>query len=245
MTPLPCDALLGLLKKIAVDVTPIRESRDFRLLAIGGTISAFGTQAALVALPIQIYVLSHSPALVGLLGLFELGPMIVVSLIGGAIADRRDRRPVLAAAQVGMIVVTALLFALSTADHSPPVIAILILGGLLAGCTALDGVARGLDHPRASSGPSTCAPGSPSTTACIRQPGSSGPAVGGVVIGACRGVRWMYLFDAVSCVGMLRRRARDRAAAAAHVGRPPAGRARRSRRACVSLPQTRRWRARS
>ena len=100
-----------------------------------------------MALPYQIYVLSHSATLVGLLGLFELGPMIVVSLVGGAIADRRDRRPVLAAAQVGVIVVTSLLFVLSFAVHKPPVLAILVLGGLLAGCTALDGVARGAIIP--------------------------------------------------------------------------------------------------
>ena len=135
--------VLRLLKRIAVDVTPIRESRDFRLLAIGQIFSGLGTQAALVALPYQIFVISRSPTLVGLLGLFELGPMVVVSLIGGAILDRRDRRPVLAAAQVGVIVVTVLLFALSLADHRPPVISILILGGLLGGCTALDGVSRG------------------------------------------------------------------------------------------------------
>ena len=113
----------------------------------------------LVALPYQIYVLSHSPTLVGLLGLFELGPMIVVSLIGGAIADRRDRRPVLAAAQVGVIVVTVLLFVLSFAVHNPPVIAILILGGLLG---RLHGARRGRprsDHPGGPRPRATCAPG--------------------------------------------------------------------------------------
>ena len=84
--------VLERLKGVALDVTPIRESRDFRLLTGGLICSSLGTQAALVALPYQIYVLSHSAALVGLLGAFELGPMIVVSLLGGAMADRHDRR---------------------------------------------------------------------------------------------------------------------------------------------------------
>ena len=201
MTPLPCDALFGLLKKIAVDVTPVRESRDFRLLAIGGTISSLGAQMVLVALPIQIYALTHSPVLVGLLGLFELGPMIVVSLVGGAIADRRDRRPVLASAQVGMMLVTALLFALSTAEGSPPVVAILILGGLLAGCTALDGVARGSIIPGIL-GPSRLRAGMAFNYGMYQATGIVGPAVGGLLI-ALVGVRWMYLADAVSCLAML------------------------------------------
>ncbi len=190
-----------MLKKIAVDVTPVRESRDFRLLAIGGTISAFGAQVVLVALPIQIYALSHSAVLVGLLGLFELGPMIVVSLVGGAIADRRDRRPVLAAAQIGVIVVTGLLFVLSTTVASPPVVAILILGGLLAGCTALDSVARGSMLPGIL-GPDYLRSGTAFTYGVFQATGIVGPAVGGVVI-ALVGVRWMYLADALSSVAML------------------------------------------
>lgn len=182
-------------------MTPVRESRDFRLLSIGGVISSLGTQAVLVALPIQIYNLTRSAPLVGLLGLFELGPMIVVSLVGGAIADRRDRRPVLAAAQVGVIVVTALLFALSLAVHRPPVIGILILGGILAGCTALDGVARGAILPGIL-GPGHLRSGMAFSYGTYQATGIVGPALGGLVIGLV-GVRWMYLADALSCIAML------------------------------------------
>ena len=190
-----------MLKRIAVDVTPIRVSRDFRLLSIGGVISSLGTQAVLVALPIQIYTLSHSAVLVGLLGLFELGPMIVVSLVGGAIADRRDRRPVLAAAQVGVIIVAALLFTLSLAVHRPPVLGVLLLGGLLAGCTALDGVARGSILPGIL-GPEHLRSGMAFSYGMFQATGIVGPGVGGLVI-ALVGVRWMYLADALSCFGML------------------------------------------
>jgi MFS family permease len=193
--------VLRLLKRIAVDVTPIRVSRDFRLLSIGGVISGLGTQAVLVALPIQIYELTHSAVLVGLLGLFELGPIIVVSLVGGAIADRRDRRPVLAVAQVGVIIVTVLLFVLALVVHRPPVVAVLILGGVLAGCSALDGVARGSMIPGIL-GPEHLRSGMAFSYGTSQATGIVGPGLGGVVI-ALVGVRWMYLADAFSCSGML------------------------------------------
>jgi MFS family permease len=186
---------------MALDVTAFRESRDFRLLMIGGTTSGLGTQAVLVALPFQIYLLSHSATLVGLLGLFELGPMIVVSLVGGAIADRRDRRPILVAAQIGIIFVTALLFALSAAVHRPPVVAILILSGLLAGCTALDNVTRGAIIPQIL-GADNLRSGLALSYGTNQATGIVGPGLGGIFI-ALIGVRWMYLADAVSCTALL------------------------------------------
>ncbi len=156
----------------------------------------------LVALPFQIYVLSGSAALLGLIGLFELGPMIVVSLIGGAIADRRDRRPVLALAQVGIITIASLLFVLSLLDPHPPVIAILVLGGLLAGCTALDSVARGAIIPGIL-GPDQLRAGLAFNYGTQQATGIIGPGVGGVMIGVLGGVSWLYAADAVLCCSML------------------------------------------
>ncbi len=180
--------LLTLLKKVAVDVTPVRVSRDFRLIAIGNAVSGLGTQAVLVALPYQIYVLTHSATLVGLLGLFELGPMIVVSLVGGVLADRHDRKLLLAAAQVGVIAMTAMLFALSLAVHRPPVVAIMVLGGILAGCTALDGVSRG-SIVATILGPEYLRPGLAFNYGIGQATGIVGPGVGGILIGvlACAG----------------------------------------------------------
>ena len=58
----------ALLRRIALDFSPLRVSRDFRLLRLGQVVSGIGSQIALVALPTQIFLLSHSAALVGLLG---------------------------------------------------------------------------------------------------------------------------------------------------------------------------------
>ena len=191
--------MLSVLKRVAVDVSPMRESRDFRLIALGGVLSGLGTQAALVALPFQIFVISHSAALVGLLGAFELGPMIVVSLLAGAIADRTDRRRLLAAAQVAVAGAAAALAIAATIGH-PPVVLVLILGGLLAGGTSLDGVSRGAIVPNLLA-PDRLRTGLAFSYGLYQVTGIVGPALGGLLI-AASGVTASYIVDAASCMGM-------------------------------------------
>ena len=96
-----------LIGKIAVDTRGLRESRDFRLLTIGSVVTGLGTQAALVALPYQVYVISRSAFLTGLLGAVELGPLVALSLFGGALADMFDRRRLLLATQVALVAVAS------------------------------------------------------------------------------------------------------------------------------------------
>ena len=80
-----------------------------RLLAAGGLITGLGTQAALVALPYQVYVETRSPFLTGLLGLVELVPLVTASLWGGALVDRFDRRRVLLSCQIALVLVASAL----------------------------------------------------------------------------------------------------------------------------------------
>jgi hypothetical protein len=203
--------MLRLLRRIAIDVSPLRASRDFRLLIIGEIVSNLGTQGALVALPYQIYVISHSATLVGLLGAFELGPMIVVSLFAGALNDRMDRRTLLAGAQLGVITAAAALAAAALLG-TPPVVLVLILGGLLAGSSSLDAVTRSAIIP-AVLGPEQLRNGLALNYGIYQATGIIGPAFGGLII-AVSGVGTAYSIDAASCLAML-------AAALAIAPRPP------------------------
>ncbi len=83
------------LSSVVMDVTPLRESRPFRLLIIGDTVSTLGTQVTTVAVPLQVYAITGSSASVGLVGLAGLLPLIVFGLYGGAIADAFERRRLL------------------------------------------------------------------------------------------------------------------------------------------------------
>jgi MFS family permease len=97
----------GLLARIAVDIRPLRESRDFRRLWFGVGISAIGSQITSVAIPFQLYEETRSTLLVGLLGLAALGPLLIVPIYGGAVADAVDRRRMLLLSDIAQLLVTA------------------------------------------------------------------------------------------------------------------------------------------
>ncbi|HET9074717.1 MAG TPA: MFS transporter [Solirubrobacteraceae bacterium] len=191
----------GLARRIAVDVTPIRVSRDFRHLELGGVVSALGSQAALVALPFEIFRVSHSATLVGLLGAFELGPMTVISLVGGAFLDRHDRRPILIGAQGLLVAVLLGLAALVLASGRPPVLALLLLGGLLAGASSLSQVAAAAIAP-ALLGPELLTSGMAFSFGAYQAASVVGPGLGGLLIGAT-GVGGVFLIDAASCLALV------------------------------------------
>src|SRR4051812_11971860 len=131
---------LALLQRVAVDITPVRASRDLRLLLGGELVTGMGTQAALVALPYQLYVETGSAFLTGLLGAVELVPLMAMALLGGALADRHDRRRLLLADQAGLVLGAGTLAALAFAG-SPPVAALYVLGAWMAGFGAIQSVA--------------------------------------------------------------------------------------------------------
>lgn len=127
--------------RLAVDLSPLRESRDLRLLIGGTVLSGIGTQAALVALPFQVDTQTGSAFLTGLLGAVELVPLIAMSLYGGAVADRMDRRTLLLVDQIALVAVAAALTA-GALSGDPPLWLLSVLAALLAGFGAIQNVAR-------------------------------------------------------------------------------------------------------
>jgi ENTS family enterobactin (siderophore) exporter len=188
------------LRSIAVDTTALRESRDFRLLTIGGLVTGLGEQAAIVALPYQVYVLTHSPFLVGLIGLVELVPLIGLSLVGGAIADRMDRRRLLLISQVALVLAGAGL-ALGAFLGSPPLVLIYVLAAFNAGAQAVERVCRSAMVPRMV-GSERLRSALSFSFGMAQLTQVAGPALGGVLIAAA-GIGWAYAVDALTCAGMV------------------------------------------
>src|SRR6266404_4309298 len=78
-------------------VTPwqVLKQRDFGLFWLSLLFSAVGTQISTVAIAWQVYEITNSPFQLGLTGLFRALPVMILSLPGGVLADRVDRRKLL------------------------------------------------------------------------------------------------------------------------------------------------------
>jgi MFS family permease len=188
------------LPRITVDLTALRSSPQLRWLVLGNFVSGLGTQAALVALPYQVYIETRSALLTGLLGLAELGPLVTMALLGGALADRMDRRRLLLLDQIALVAIPAALCAAALAG-SPPLLLLYVLGGLLAGAGALQNVARSAIVPNLvarAEMPAALAV----NFGLFQLTMVFGPGLGGLLIAAA-GVQAAYAADALSCLVMV------------------------------------------
>ena len=92
-----------------IDITPLKVSRDYRLLFFGQLVSFFGAMMSFVILPWQMFQLTNSNAMVGYIYLAEFVPMVTLAFVGGALADAFDRRKLLRYTEVGQAFVTVIL----------------------------------------------------------------------------------------------------------------------------------------
>ena len=82
-----------------IDTRPLR-GVAYRRMWVGNGVSFFGFQFTSVAVPVEMYEITHSSAWVGLLGVAGLIPLMIFGLWGGAAADVVDRRKLLLASSV-------------------------------------------------------------------------------------------------------------------------------------------------
>lgn len=119
--------------RIPVDFSPLRDYPDYRRLWIGQAVTFVGSEMALVALPVQIWQLTHSTLALGLFSLTELVPLLTLTLVGGAVADAFDRRRMVlltescqAVGIVGLLVNAAL--------RHPSLVAVFVFATVVAAC---------------------------------------------------------------------------------------------------------------
>jgi MFS family permease len=135
------------LRRLAIDLTPLRAARDFRLLWGGAVVSALGSQFARVGLYVQVFSLTGSPAAVGLLGLSGLAGSLAGVFIGASFIDRHDRRSTLLWTQLAAMGVASALVIGALSGH-PPLWLLHVANAATWFLAAIHGPARQASIPR-------------------------------------------------------------------------------------------------
>jgi MFS family permease len=168
---------------------------------MGQIVSLVGTQMRLVAVPFQVYTITGSTVAVGLVGLVEVVPLIVFSIIGGSIADTFDRRKIMFLATLGLML-DSIVLAVLTFRGDPALWSIYAL-------TALGSAFEAIDRPpRAAIIPDLVAEAQMPAAMALRQVSYqlthiAGPALGGLIIAAFGGPGWVHAADAATFVAVL------------------------------------------
>jgi MFS family permease len=184
----------GLLRRHAVDTRPARII-DFRRLLIGQGTAFVGSMLTQVAVPVQVYAISHSSLYVGLVGLAGLVPIVVFGLYGGAIADAVDRRRLYLWSSIGAWAVTLALL-LQTLLSLNSIGLILGLVVVQSGMFAISSSARGAIIPRIV--PADLVPSANTLNFTVGSVGQVlGPLIAGVLVSLHHGFAYAYAIDAL------------------------------------------------
>lgn len=182
---------------LALDLGPLRRHRELRLLFGGGVVSLLGSMVTSVAVPYQVYRLTGSSLMVGVIGLVDIVAIVSVAFFAGALADAVDRRRMVRISEALLMLTSAGLFVNSLLPH-PGLVAIFALDFLLAGADALQRPSLDALVPRLVQRDELAATQAIdnllSTSATL-----AGPAIGGVLI-AASGLGAAYGLDLVTFV---------------------------------------------
>ncbi len=179
--------------------------RDFRWLWSAQLISLTGSQMQAAAIDWHVYLLTRSPLALGMVGLSRVIPIVSLSLLGGVVADRYDRKRVMLATQLTMTAVAAVLGVL-TLTHHETLFTLYLLTGMTSAAGSFDNPARQALVPRLV--PRDDLPGALAMNLTMFHAGMiGGPALAGVLIAAAgegtRGLSWIYLANAASFLAVV------------------------------------------
>ena len=182
----------------SVDLTPLRENRQYRLLFGSGLITGLGSTATFVAMPFQVADITGSYVAVGVLGLLEIVPLVLFGLWGGVLADRLDRRTMVLATETAFMLGVGVLLWNALRGDAAQVWPIYVVAVLISAIDSLQRPSLDSIVPRVVPPEQLVAAGALNS---IR--GSSarvaGPAIGGFLI-AFGGVEAAYVFDLATFV---------------------------------------------
>lgn len=185
----------SLVRRLVLDVAPLRESPAYRRIWIGNGLSSIGGQMTNYAVLLQVFVITHSSLSVGLVGLAAAVPAIVVAVAGGAIVDVIDRRTTVLVASSIQVMLSGTLAAQAFA-HLDRVWLLYALVAAQSAVGAVNAPARRTFMPALLRHDQLPA-GAALQTLAMQASMTVGPAVAGAIT-AVWGLKVCYLVDAVS-----------------------------------------------
>lgn len=181
--------------RLAMDLSPLKKYRDFRLIFTAGLFSYFGSMITFVALPFQVKELTNSFWAVGLIGMVEIIPLTIFGLYGGVLADHVDRKKMIWLTEFGTLIATLVLF-LNARRENPSVILLFVIAAIFAALSGLKRPSQEAILPRLVSHDDL-----PSASALMslrwQFGGIVGPSVGGLLV-ATYGASAGYLVDCLT-----------------------------------------------
>lgn len=195
------DGQLGALRRIVrlvtVDVRPLRTGA-FRRLWLGQAVTVVGNQMTIVAVPLQVYNITHRSLDVGLTSMVALVPLVVCGLLGGAIVDNVDRRVLLLFTGSALALVSIGLWAQALLSGAGSIYLLWALVAVQSALFAINSPARSAVIPRLL--PAEQVPAANALNQVVMNAGVvAGPLLAGVVI-ARFGLPWTYFVEAVTFV---------------------------------------------
>jgi MFS family permease len=180
---------------VILNVAPLRKHRDYRLLYIGQLVSAFGSMITYVAVPLQVFKLTHSSLVVGMLGAAQLIPLLLFALWGGAYADALDRRWLLIVSE-SLMTAGSLALVINSLLSAPSLILIFVVSATMSAVNGFHRPALDAITPRLVDREDLTA------VSALRMLGFNlsaiaGPALGGICI-ATLGYSATYLIDVLT-----------------------------------------------
>jgi MFS family permease len=170
---------------------------DFRLLLTGRFITSFGNEMLSFAIAWELWLRTHSAFALGMVGLVQVVPVILLSLPAGHVADQYNRRRIVLVAQLSTGL-CALGLAFLSYTQGALILVYLCLFGI--------GVARAFNDPAASTlVPETVPPHLFSSAATWNSStwqlaSIIGPAVAGLVVAFAGNVTFIYVFSAIGAI---------------------------------------------
>jgi MFS family permease len=167
----------------------LSENRDFLLFIFSRLANVLGTQFITVAVGWHVYLMTGDPLDLGLVGLSQFAPALVLFLVAGLAADRFDRRSIIVVCNVGHLIAAGLLLVYTLADRQAvwPIFVILLVHGSARSFyfTASQAIMPNLVSP-------TVFPKAVAWSASVNKAAQlAGPAAGGVLVAVVGD--WVYL----------------------------------------------------